>query len=93
LKQPKLPFVVVSLGQFGDKMTPTVRKVHDAQMAVGDAAKHPAFAGNLAAVDTTVFYFPPAKTPNGREWDYRNSAESFLLIGEAAGREMVRLIK
>lgn len=92
-KQPKLPFVVVSLGQFGDKMTPTACKVHDAQMAVGDPAKHPAFAGNVAAVNTIPFYFPPEKTPNGREWDYRNSADSFLLIGEAAGRQMLRLTK
>jgi hypothetical protein len=31
--------------------------------------------------------------PGGREWDYQNNAESFLLIGEAMGTEMRRLLK
>jgi len=92
-KQPTLPFVVISLGQYGDKMNPNTRKVHDAQLAVGDTAKHPAFAGNVGTVDTLPFFFDANRSPRGREWDYRNNAESFLLIGEAAGNEMLRLLK
>lgn len=92
-KRPDLPFVVAALGQQGNAMPPNTRKVHDAQMAVGDPARHPEFAGNVASIDTIPFYFPAEKTLNGREWDYRNSARSFLLIGEAMGREMLKMIK
>lgn len=74
-------------------MNPNARKVHSAQMSVGDPASHPAFAGNVAAIDTIPFFFPADRSPGGREWDYHNNAESFLLIGEAAGREMLRLFK
>jgi lysophospholipase L1-like esterase len=90
-KQPKLPFVVVALGQYGDKMLPNTRKVHDAQMAVGNPVKHPEFSGNVASVETIPFYFPKEKSPGGREWDYQNNAESFLLIGEAMGKAMAEL--
>jgi lysophospholipase L1-like esterase len=92
-KRPDLPVVVAALGQYGKAMTPNTRKVHDAQMAVGDPAKYPAFADNVASIDTIPFYFPKDKSPGGREWDYHNNAESFLLIGEAMGREMSRLIQ
>ena len=34
--KPELPFVVAALGQYGDKMNPNTRKVHDAQMAVAE---------------------------------------------------------
>ena len=72
-------------------MNANVRKVHDAQMAVGDPAKHPAFKGNVASIDTIPFFFPKEKSPGGREWDYSNNADSFLLIGEAMGKAMLEL--
>ncbi len=58
LNQPGLPVVVAALGQYGDKMAPNSRKVHDAQMAVSDPAKHPEFKGNVASIDTIPFFFP-----------------------------------
>lgn len=91
--QPKLPVVVVALGQYGAKMNPNTRKVHNAQMAVADVVKHPSLAGNVAAVDTIPFFFPADRSPGGREWDYFRNAESFLLIGEMTGQEMLRLLK
>ena len=68
-------------------MQPNQRKVHDAQMAVADPA------ANIASIDTAPFFFPKEKSPGGREWDYHNNAESFLLIGEAMGKEMLQLRK
>jgi lysophospholipase L1-like esterase len=90
-KRPDLPVVVGALGQCGNAMAPNTRKVHDAQMAVGDPAKHPEFKGNVASIDTIPFFFPKEESPGGRDWDYGNNAESFLLIGEAMGRAMVEL--
>jgi hypothetical protein len=85
LGKPALPFVVAALGQYGEKMSPNARRVHDAQMAVAKSLPH------VASIDTIPFFFPKEKSPGGREWDYYNNAESFLLIGEAMGREMLRL--
>lgn len=86
-KQPDLPFVIAALGQNGEKMQPDARKVHDAQMAVGKSLKH------VATIDTIPFYFPKEKSPGGREWDYQNNAESFLLIGDAMGKAMIGLLE
>jgi hypothetical protein len=86
-KKPELPFVVAALGQYGDKMNPNLRKVHDAQLAVAKTMS------NVASINTIPFYFPKEKSPDGREWDYHNNAESFLLIGDAMGRGMVELLK
>ena len=47
----------------------------------------------IASIDTAPFFFPKEKSPGGREWDYHNNAESFLLIGEAMGKEMLELRK
>lgn len=85
LGKPELPFVIASLGQYGDKMQPNTRKVHDAQMAIGKTV------ANVASIDTIPFFFPKEKSPGGREWDYSNHAGSFLLIGEAMGKAMLEL--
>jgi len=87
LGHPHLPFVIAALGQHGDKMPPNQRKVHDAQMAVARTIPH------TASIDTIPFFFPKEKSPGGREWDYHNNAGSFLLIGEAMGKEMIGLLK
>ena len=87
LGAPDLPFVIAALGQHGDQMREGQRKVHAAQMAVAESVPR------ATAVDTVAFFFPKEKCPGGREWDFRNNAESFLLIGEAMGKEMLDLRK
>lgn len=87
LNSPGLPVVIAALGQHGEKMQPLQRKVHDAQMAIAPKIPH------TAAVDTIPYFFPKEKSPGGREWDYHNNAESFLLIGEATGKAMLPLMK
>lgn len=47
----------------------------------------------VASSDTIPFFFPKEKPPGCREWDNQNNAQSFLLIGEAMGREMFRLME
>ena len=87
LDKPELPFVIASLGQYGDKMQPNTRRVHDAQIAVGKSVPH------VASFDTIPFFFPKEKSPGGREWDFHNHAKSYLLIGEMMGRTMLELSK
>lgn len=82
LKAPSLPVVVAAVG-FGDG------RVHDAQMAVGDPAKYPEFAGNVKSIDTRPF----VRATEGHANCYNENAESFLEIGEAMGRAMLEVTK
>ncbi len=91
--KPDLPFVVVALGQSGQSVTPNMHKVQAAQLAVGDAGQYPAFAGNVATIDSSAFFPPADRSPGGRAWDYYNNAGTYLLIGEAMGQAMSRLLK
>jgi len=80
-----LPFVIAAIGQFGDKMTPSNRKVHDAQMAAGKNIPHG------ASINTLPYNFPKEQCPPGYERNFRNNAKSFLLIGGSMGEAMVEL--
>lgn len=63
------------------------RTIHQAQMNAAGTIP------GVASIDTVPFVFPKEKSPGGREWDYSNHAESFLLIGEAMGHAMIQLEK
>ncbi|HEX5790846.1 MAG TPA: sialate O-acetylesterase, partial [Luteolibacter sp.] len=90
-KSPELPFVIGGLADAGGPMIPNKQKVFDAQMAVGDPVKYPAFKGNLISVDTRPMCHPLAECPGGRD-PYKGNAGSYLKIGEALGRAMLDLI-
>ena len=102
LKAPGLP-VVVAASRHGKAAVDSPQQVvHAAQMAVGDPAKHPAFAGTVASVDTTPYFRDNKQSPGivvgGKRRNlfygdrYNNNAESFLLIGEALGQAMLKLL-
>jgi lysophospholipase L1-like esterase len=84
IKAPKMPMVVAAVA-FDDG------KIHDAQMAVGDPAKYPEFAGTVKSVDTTPFFRGPKAGGGGYATAYYSNAESFLEIGEALGKAMLDL--
>jgi hypothetical protein len=86
LKSPAMPVVVAAIG-FADG------KVRDAQLAVGDPAKHPEFAGNVMSVDTKPFYRPADQSPGGYATTYHGNAEAYLEIGEAMGRALLEVRK
>ena len=83
LQAPKLPVVVAAVG-YGDG------KVHDAQMAVGDPAQYPEFAGNVKSVDTRVLAH--AYLPGSISFCYNENAGTFLAMGEALGHAMLELM-
>ncbi|MFM7182836.1 MAG: sialate O-acetylesterase [Verrucomicrobiales bacterium] len=84
---PNLPFVVAALGQHGEKMNADQRQVYDAQLAAGKSIP------GVATIEAIPFFFPKKESPGGREWDFYENAESFLLIGEAMGKAMLDLTK
>jgi alpha-galactosidase len=91
-KKPKLPAVVATIGFGGHNMAEKFLRIHKAQMAVGDARKHPEYAGNVASVDTRDFWREVDESPTNQDYHYNRNAETYVLIGDALGREMVRLL-
>jgi hypothetical protein len=91
-KSPNLPVVVGALAEADGKMAPNKQKVFDAQMAVGDPARHPEFKGTVRSIDTRPMAYPAAECPGGRD-RYKGHAESYLKIGEAMGKAMLELTK
>jgi len=100
LNLPKLPVVIVAShnGRMkADRATP----VHDAQMVIGNPSKYPEFKGTVISVDTTPFYRDKKLSPGiprKRGYSmytpesYNSNAESYLLIGEAMGNAMLKLM-
>jgi alpha-galactosidase len=91
-KSPKMPAVVATVGFGGYKITEGGWKgVWEAQMAVGDPEQHPDFAGNVASVDIRDFWRERIESPADQDHHYHRNPETYLLVGEAMGRAMVRL--
>ncbi|NNC87503.1 MAG: hypothetical protein HKN82_03465 [Akkermansiaceae bacterium] len=90
---PDAPFVVASVGFDGGNWDAgsSAATIFEAQMAVGDPAAHPGFAGTVASVDTTGYWRTLAESPGGQGFHYNNNAETYMLVGDAAGRAMVGL--
>ena len=91
-KTPKLPAVVATIGFGGHNMQGKFLRILKAQMAVGDPKQHPEFAGNVASVDTRNFWREVDESPMGQDYHYNRNAETYMLIGDALGRAMVRLL-
>lgn len=91
-KSPKLPVVIGGLGFGGHNIQEKFRRIMDAQMAVGDPAKHPDFAGTVTSVDTRDFWREVDESPKSEDYHYNRNAETYLRAGDAFGRAMVELL-
>lgn len=92
LNAPKMPVVVAGVGFGGHNMQEKFRGIMNAQLAVGDPAKHPEFAGTVASVDTRDFWREVDESPKGEDYHYNRNAETYLRVGDALGRAMVGLL-
>jgi len=91
-KAPKMAVVVATVGFGGYDMADKFLQILKAQMAVGDPRKHPEFAGNVASVDTRDFWRGVDESPMSQDYHYNRNAETYMLVGDALGRAMVRLL-
>ena len=92
-KAPKMPAVVATVGFDGYRLGEGPWKgVWEAQMAVGDPKQHPEFAGTVASVDTRDFWREVDESPRDQGYHYNRNPETYLLVGEAMGRALVRLL-
>jgi hypothetical protein len=62
-------------------------------LAVGDAAKHPEFAGTVKSVDTRPFWRDVEQSPGDEGHHYNRNAETYMLVGDALARGMIELIE
>lgn len=91
---PNAPFVISTCGFAGGKNWEpgsSADTIFEAQMAVSDPAKHPELGGNIMTVDARPFYRPPEVSPKNQSFHYNQNAETYMMVGEAMGRAMVRL--
>jgi hypothetical protein len=91
-KAPKMAAVVATVGFDGYRIAEGPwRGVWEAQMAVGDPTQYPEHVGTVASVDTRDFWRERDESPADQGYHYNRNPETYLLIGEAMGRAMVRL--
>ena len=90
---PKAPFVIGTIGFGGWKMTGPHKTVAEAQLAVsGDKRKYPGFRGNVLTVETRGFWRRPEVSPKNQGFHYNQNAETYMLVGEALGKGMLKLL-
>ncbi len=93
-KAPKAPFVIATIGFGGWEMKGPHLTVANAQLAVsGEKGKYPEFAGNVVTVETRDFWRAREVSPSGQGYHYNRNAETYMLVGDALGRGMVKLLE
>jgi alpha-galactosidase len=92
-KAPKAKFVIATIGFGGWKMEGHQLTVAKAQLAVsGDKGKYPEFKSNVKTVETRDFWRDVSVSPRSQGFHYNRNAETYLLVGDALGRGMVKLL-
>lgn len=85
---PNAKFVLATLGESTKGTTGNAGKILDAQLAVdGATGKYPEFKGNVATV-----YSNPLSLGGSGNSHYNGNAETYMNVGEAMGRAMVKLL-
>ena len=86
---PKAKFVCASLGQTKKGATDGGGKILDAMLAIdGESGKYPEFKGNVASV-----YTHPLSKGGSSGGHYGGNAETYMNVGEAMGKAMVKLLE
>jgi hypothetical protein len=92
-KAPKAPFVIATIGFGGWEMKGPHLTVANAQLAVsGTKGKYPEFVGNVLTVETRGFWKDASISPRNQDFHYNGNAETYLNVGDALGRGMVKLL-
>jgi len=91
---PRAPFVIATIGFDGWQMTGPHQIVASAQLAVsGHQGKYPEFRNNVQTVETRDFWREPEVSPTNQGFHYNQNAETYMLVGEALGNGMLKLLK
>lgn len=88
-----LPFVIATTGQNGMNTKGTFAELCQAQMDIGNPAKHPEFSGTVISIDTRPFSVPDERAPSGFGYHWNHSGESHYWVGDSMGQAMIQLLK
>lgn len=90
---PKAPFVIATIGFGGWEMEGPHLAVAKAQLAVsGETGNYPEFAGNVLTVETRDYWKDVSVSPSGQGYHYNRNAETYMMVGDALGRGMVKIL-
>ena len=67
-------------------------QIAEAQLAIGDAKKHPEFAGNVKAVDSRDLWREADVSPKNQGYHYNRNAETYMEVGLRLGWAMADLL-
>lgn len=90
---PQAPFVLATIGFDGWNLAGPGLTIANAQLAVGDPAKHPEFAGNVKCVEARNFWRAVEVSPKNQGYHYNRNAETYMEVGNALGWAMTELLK
>ncbi|MCU0779538.1 MAG: sialate O-acetylesterase [Akkermansiaceae bacterium] len=94
LGQPELPFVIATTGMAGWAEThPRALSLMNAQLAMKDFTKYPAFEGNVDVIDTRDFWRDATVSPADQGYHWNQNGETLFLIGKSMGDRMVGLLE
>ena len=89
LNAPNLPFVIAESGMTGpNENHPRALKLMEAQAA---ATRRSEWNNSVGFVRTKRFWRDAENSPSNQGYHWNSNAETYWLIGEAMGREMLRL--
>ncbi len=89
LDAPGLPFVIAESGMTGlTEKHPRALKLMRAQAA---ATRRYEWNGSVGFVKTQSFWREKENSPTGQGYHWNSNAETYWLIGQAMGREMLRI--
>ncbi len=86
LNAPKLPVVVTAMSSKAQHPEGPLAKVYQAQLAVGDAAKHPEFAGSVVAIECGD------GPPDGKGMPLGGNPKTYLELGRNWAQTMLKLL-
>ena len=96
LGAPNLPFVIATTGMDGWNI---YTQVESAQLAMTNATTHPAFVGNVAAIDTRgtyngmTFWQLIKDSPLDQNYHWNRNAKTYANIGLAMGDAMSLMVR
>ncbi|MCP4748498.1 MAG: sialate O-acetylesterase, partial [Desulfobacteraceae bacterium] len=93
---PDMPFVIANTGIGGTEtgMGGVVTRIQTYLVpAQAAAAENPDFEGSVALADTRAFWRNGSESPGTQKYHWNQNAESYFLIGDEMGNQMMTLLE
>ncbi len=90
---PDAPFTIATYAVGGFDQGANSALIAEAQLSVsGETGNYPEFEGNVTTVEARGFWRDSSVSPTGTGYHYNHNAETYMLVGDALGKALVRMI-